>query len=431
MPTTSKYVQERIDYQITPYGPKSATQNVVHGREFKSEPVTGGFKTFPDGSTFRLSTAYVHTKSEIVPQYGQDYRGQWHYNHNPANPLINGYIRTSPGGWAIYQLLNSSSWARLSAAGISTFDNSAPFLQEGAAAEAKTRALNDLADAKANVGENLATFRQTVDLLHNPLSKVVDVVKAAAKYRDALIRSGDVKASWLRQLFRLSERALMGKNPPKELAQRYLEYVYGAKPLLQDIYGLVELAQQYGNSPLLIRGRGAGHRPTVVPQYTFTDISQGAVSLVGPLKAERTTRCTLWAQVDPEYQGTRALNQLGLLNPASLAWELVPFSFVIDWVLPIGPVLQALTARAGLKFVDGSLAQKTAISGPFESHNVNMDADAETRGNATGLLRYQGYSRTVIRDWPSPDLWLSVDPLASDRSWKALALAIGNLKSVR
>jgi hypothetical protein len=46
-------------------------------------------------------------------------------------------------------------------------------------------------------------------------------------------------------------------------------------------------------------------------------------------------------------------NRLGVINPLAIAWELYPFSFVIDWFVPIGSVLTAATATAGLEFVSG------------------------------------------------------------------------------
>lgn len=43
--------------------------------------------------------------------------------------------------------------------------------------------------------------------------------------------------------------------------------------------------------------------------------------------------------------GVENLSRLGLLNPASLAWDLLPFSFVIDWFLPIGTILRWIGAK--------------------------------------------------------------------------------------
>lgn len=45
------------------------------------------------------------------------------------------------------------------------------------------------------------------------------------------------------------------------------------------------------------------------------------------------------------------LNELGLANPALLAWNLLPFSFILDWFLPIGEVLQRISMGLGLSVV--------------------------------------------------------------------------------
>jgi hypothetical protein len=42
------------------------------------------------------------------------------------------------------------------------------------------------------------------------------------------------------------------------------------------------------------------------------------------------------------------LSQIGVTNPLSLAWELVPYSFVIDWFIPVGDYLGSFDALVGV-----------------------------------------------------------------------------------
>jgi hypothetical protein len=46
-------------------------------------------------------------------------------------------------------------------------------------------------------------------------------------------------------------------------------------------------------------------------------------------------------------------NKLGFVNPAVIAWELVPFSFVVDWFVPVGNFLSQWTDFVGLSLQNG------------------------------------------------------------------------------
>jgi hypothetical protein len=41
------------------------------------------------------------------------------------------------------------------------------------------------------------------------------------------------------------------------------------------------------------------------------------------------------------YEELSLQRSLGLVNPAEIAWEVVPYSFVVDWFLPIGSYISA------------------------------------------------------------------------------------------
>jgi len=72
------------------------------------------------------------------------------------------------------------------------------------------------------------------------------------------------------------------------------------------------------------------------------------------------------------------MSQTGFLNPINLVWEILPFSFVVDWFLPIGPYLEAASAFNGLEFVDGSQTQFT------RANTVSaVDFEGSSAGNPT------------------------------------------------
>jgi hypothetical protein len=47
--------------------------------------------------------------------------------------------------------------------------------------------------------------------------------------------------------------------------------------------------------------------------------------------------------------GMKQLAQIGITNPALLVWELIPYSFVVDWMIPVGDWLSSLDALVGVE----------------------------------------------------------------------------------
>lgn len=69
-----------------------------------------------------------------------------------------------------------------------------------------------------------------------------------------------------------------------------------------------------------------------------------------------------------DYQQSM-FESLGVLNPASLAWELLPFSFVLDWAYDVGSWLElvcTLPVRAGTTYVT-TQKQTGEVSGPWRN----------------------------------------------------------------
>lgn len=388
--------------------------NEIERHTFSSAPVSGAWITFPDGSRFRRATDYE--KSSLIRHRGNA--------ENTLYKSATGWktrIFTGPGGYTAGNF-TSNNWAyRLSGSmGISDIRRGPSFMTMEQN-EAVTKCLNELADQKANLGEGLATLGQTVRLFTNPVKGLYEACRRFRKDKSM--------APYLAESF----YTLVRQGVDKKIASKYLEYVYGLKPLMQDIYNLTEFAKEVGKRPLLMNSRASSKRELGNPDIESSNVSERRLERWESISGNSRHSVSLWARVDPNWTGTRTLNQLGLVNPASLVWELIPYSFVVDWFVPIGPVLQALTAPAGLIFVDGSSSRR--VSARWSS------SDRRYRGGevyyniqpATSKYEYEGYKRSQLTAWPRPGLWFDVDPLrlrsdTSDRAFKALAVGILSLR---
>jgi hypothetical protein len=130
-------------------------------------------------------------------------------------------------------------------------------------------------------------------------------------------------------------------------ADTWLEVKYGWKPMLYDIEGAAEAADRgWQKEPADIVIQISKRRQTdtkVVGNYADSGGATGKVTI------SHGYTC----RVGVIQQDMRNAASLGLLNLATVAWELVPYSFVLDWLLPVGNFISAQTAFAGTAFEEG------------------------------------------------------------------------------
>lgn len=124
----------------------------------------------------------------------------------------------------------------------------------------------------------------------------------------------------------------------------WLELHFGWVPLLQDISTLARI--QLDPSKVV---RSA--KVSCVSEVSWSETGGSVVK--GPVrKGSMTIRHTIGAKVSVRNQDLFNAEQAGLLNPLAVAWELVPFSFVVDWFTSMGSVIASLSDFAGLELSD-------------------------------------------------------------------------------
>lgn len=251
--------------------------------------------------------------------------------------------------------------------------------------------------------------RAVTETLLRLKDKKIDLGTALAES----VKSANMVADAAKELWTLLLAVKRGQLPKGrksslglDVASGFLEYKYGWKPLISDLYGLYEASRKKildGREKIFsaerhISGSWEDSRDT---QY-WTNRVQHA-SVVGS--------CKIWARVNDSIFTT--LNQYGLANPLSLAWELVPYSFVVDWGLPIGNYLEALNAAHGLTFVGGfkSIHCEGTTSGTLKGSGVRQGVE----------VNHLSLSRTKLTSFPSPVLYAK-SPFSTGNVESALAI---------
>ncbi len=120
------------------------------------------------------------------------------------------------------------------------------------------------------------------------------------------------------------------KNLPmsKRLANGHLEVMFGWLPLLSDVYNATD------NIHKALRGNGS--------------VVSGTSS---KFKSSNGLKARSGVTGIVQSSSKRTLAELGLLNPLAVAWELTPFSFVLDYFVKIGELLSTSTFNIGMRDV--------------------------------------------------------------------------------
>lgn len=132
-------------------------------------------------------------------------------------------------------------------------------------------------------------------------------------------------------------------RPIKDAGSLWLEYWFGWAPLVNDIYKGCEMLSK----GLMIRhfsNEASGQRLQGRTTYgTLGDFSMRSTEDMTGFYL-----CRYQAEIVVTSPNLHLAQRLGLTNPAAVAWELVPFSFLVDWFVNVGDVVASWDPLVGV-----------------------------------------------------------------------------------
>lgn len=233
-----------------------------------------------------------------------------------------------------------------------------------------TKARLRVKNRKISLGETLAEYRQSANMFGSFAKRSVEAWRS----------------------FKGKPGNRHRKITPCSVNSAYLMSTYGLHPLAGVLYDSIEELYLRLGMPLHHRfcvtdGRGGSESIDYHP-YTLNivrNISERAIFHV-------------------QYNTLGRSSAFSFGNPAQIAWELVPYSFVLDWALPIGDYLAALDALTGVSWLKGTLTTKRRAS-----YRADFTQPWPVAGVTLTNLRspsgsYESHSRDLISTIPMPDL---------------------------
>lgn len=207
-----------------------------------------------------------------------------------------------------------------------------PFNSESIIAQTKAWADVDVSEIQglASLGEMPETLKMLVDLLRTALELTI-----AAK-------SGNLK------VLRRAAKKLVSVDG---LSDVWLLYRYGIRPLMADIRNVLSAVKKDLEKSLRYTSRGKFDTGLLVSEREFCSQPTGNLARWPVWKVKTGTRRVFRAGVLFEIdQSIDAMSALwGLDSPIESAWELIPFSFILDWFVNVGDCLGAAVLNPSLK----------------------------------------------------------------------------------
>lgn len=205
-------------------------------------------------------------------------------------------------------------------------------------------------------------------------------------------------------------------------ADTWLEYSYGWIPLINDVYNTAKASASLGiEMSNQVREVSAAARAS---NFLFDSREVNQFIFKGSCIRTENLRYQLHYRI--EDGGPSFSTAFGLDNPLAVAWETLPFSFVVDWFLPVGRSISALSAYNGLTFVKGTISYKQGFTCTMETTGKSWNAPGgKWNVKAYGGLFKQNIlikERTLLSTFPSYGFPQFKNPLSVQHMASALAL---------
>jgi len=218
------------------------------------------------------------------------------------------------------------------------------------------------------------------------------------------------------QLKRIRDRMVSSRGRRLNLcdvSSTNLAINFGVKPVISDFANVIESFNDSTDRPSIIRVSALARE-------------------TGPAQNPRSSEFLVdgvWDMSDRVvcYLQPKNLGKIDFGNPVEWAWERIPFSFIVDNVIPVGEYLTALFALRKVDILNTSVTQKRKFTG-MVTYNPTYSTNSNYRAGDSGTTVEERHSRFV------PGVAIPLPRLPSvdiTQSYRSLGNAISVLHQLR
>jgi len=149
--------------------------------------------------------------------------------------------------------------------------------------------------------------------------------------------------TWRKRSRPLDKSGIDVRRHSSDLGSAWLEYHFGWQPLVQDIGDSLNTMSKANFDPKS-RIQGQAHASG---QGFTRNYDDWQLRSWDKWQADATEKMS--AKVSVKNPNAFLAQRFGVVNPATLAWNLIPFSFVVDWFANVSQVLDSMTDFMGVE----------------------------------------------------------------------------------
>lgn len=348
-------------------------------------PITGPFSINSSISYFREQKTWSRQKppfDRMLP-----------YTHR------RGYTYTTP--------VRDDAWRWFSFVG-TEYSQQTPYAYN----RAREKLIDKLGES-ASLGLNLAQYGQARDMVNKRGSQLLAFSGQLARRNPLGVAATlGISAKRAREIMKTRH------GVSKSLADLWLEFWFGWKPLVSDIYSACEVFDNELSWERIRVRSGKITTPKSVKQ-PFSGGGSEEISWRGE------TTCLMGADLRVINPNLRLMESFGLLNLASIGVDAVPWSFVVGWFGNLNHYLSSLTDLAGIETRNVFRTFSTKIWGQtrWNLYYYPSVIDTSRGGEGHGTL----VDRATLTGIPRPRLLFEAKRWQPTRGATAISLLVQKL----
>lgn len=323
---------------------------------------------------------------------------------------------------AIPEMGGGALTAELAAFGLP--DAGLPAIEQMVLADALEKATSSQALALVTLAEldkTVALFASACKAVNSMCVTLESLGPSRVRQLNSLLRklkslNGLSKKQLIKQLLQTAERPVAGA------ASAWLGYRYGVMATIYDVESWINASMSGRKRARFVGTRQSTYVPSI---QTSTWNNYDGNPLWGTsssrLERRRTTHTSAGVLIGME--ALSGANRFGVNRLASTAWELIPFSFVLDWLVDAGTRISAMEGQFFVKPLGSWITHEHHL---LYSYSMQMNGDG---GGTSGSFRYVPSGQdaaSVVENCvyrvriPNPRL-LPMPQVRVNLNWKRLA----------